>query len=74
MIFSDMATANTSTLRFAKLGPGGQFPAAGATKVRDGIGRVYAPLGVDRNHIIFQIADGSADDGIYVYGPIGFGM
>jgi hypothetical protein len=71
-VFSDSATTSTSTLRFAKLGAGG-LPADGPTTVRAGVGRVYAPLGLDREYVVFQIGDGGADDGIYVYGPIGFG-
>jgi hypothetical protein len=70
LIYSDAATNTSATLKFAKLAP--QFPAAGATTIRAGVGRVYAPLGPDRNYIVYQIADGSADDGLYVYGPIGF--
>jgi hypothetical protein len=72
LVFSDTATTNTSTLRFLKLGAGGQFPAGGPTLIRTGVGRVYAPLGPDLDHVVFQIADGGPDDGIYVYGPIGF--
>jgi hypothetical protein len=72
LVFSDTATTSTSTVRYAKLGAGGAFPAGGATLIRAGVGRVYAPLGPDLDHIIFQIGDGGPDDGIYVYGPIGF--
>jgi hypothetical protein len=70
LIFSDNASVNTASLKFAKVGAG--FPAAGATTIRMNVGRVYAPLGTDRNHIVYQVADGGPDDGIYVYGPIGF--
>jgi hypothetical protein len=71
-IFSDSATETTSTLRYLRLGPGGQLPAGGASLIREKVGRVYAPLGADRNHVIFQVADGGPDDGIYAYGPLGF--
>jgi hypothetical protein len=73
LLYSDGATPATATLRFAKLGANGQFPEGGGTVIREGISRVYAPLGRDRDHVVFQIASGGPDDGLYVYGPIGFG-
>jgi hypothetical protein len=72
IIFSDTATETTSTLRYLRLGPGGQLPPAGPSLIREQVGRVYAPLGADRDHVIFQVADGGPDDGIYAYGPLGF--
>ena len=70
LVYSDRAKDMSATLRFAKLGPG--FPATGGTIIREGAARVYAPLGADRNYVVYYVADGSADDGLYSYGPIGF--
>jgi hypothetical protein len=70
LLFSEPGTANTSTLNSAKLSPG--FPASGATTLRMGIDLIYAPLGPDLNYVVYQITSGGPDDGLYVYGPIGF--
>jgi hypothetical protein len=72
LVFSDTPTTSSSNLRFAKLAAGAQLPAGGPSTIKEGVGRVYAPLGADRDYVIFQIATGGADDGIYAYGPIGF--
>jgi hypothetical protein len=70
LIYSETASATSATLKYAKLGAG--LAAGGATVIRTGISSVYAPLAPDRNFVVYQIADGGSDDGIYVYGPIGF--
>jgi hypothetical protein len=72
LVYSDMAmpAKNISTLRYAKLSPA--LPATGGSIIRMGVGRIYAPLGPDRNYVVYQISDGGPDDGLYAYGPIGF--
>jgi hypothetical protein len=67
LIYSDAAKDSTATLSFAKLAPG--LPATGANVIRMNVDRVYAPLG--DNYIVYQIANGGADDGLYLYGPLG---
>jgi hypothetical protein len=71
LIFSDTSTALVATIRYAKLA-GGQWPAAGPVTIREKAGWVYAPL-VDRDRVVYYVDQGTADDGLYVYGPIGFG-
>jgi hypothetical protein len=70
LLFSEPGMGNTSTLNSAKLSPG--FPAGGATTLRMGIDLIYAPLGPDLNYVVYQMTSGGPDDGLYVYGPIGF--
>jgi hypothetical protein len=72
LIFSDTSTALVATIRYAKLA-GGQWPAAGPVTIREKAGWVYAPLEPDRDRVVYYVDQGTPDDGLYVYGPIGFG-
>ncbi|MEA2698058.1 MAG: hypothetical protein QOI66_2329, partial [Myxococcales bacterium] len=74
LIYSDNAGATTSTVRYVKLGAGGAWPAAGPTTIRAGAGRVFGLLEPDRQYILYQLDSGSPDDGLWIYGPIGFGQ
>jgi hypothetical protein len=74
LIYSDAYTATGITLRAAKLGPGGEWPQAGPTTVRAGVGRVFAILEPARQYVLYELSGGGADDGLWVYGPIGFGQ
>ena len=70
LVFSEPGAGDTSTLNSAKLAPG--LPATGAAKLQTGIDLIYAPLGPDLNYVVYQVTSGGADDGLYLYGPIGF--
>ncbi|HEX3693963.1 MAG TPA: hypothetical protein VH374_01130 [Polyangia bacterium] len=74
LIFSDNVGPTTSTVRFAKLGAGAAWPAAGSTVIRAGADRVFGLLEPDRQYVIFDVNAGGADDGLWIYGPIGFGQ
>ncbi|HXI57971.1 MAG TPA: hypothetical protein VNO55_18025 [Polyangia bacterium] len=74
LIYSDNAGATTSTIRYVKLGAGGAWPAAGPTTIRAGAGRVFGLLDPDRQYIVYQLDNGGPDDGLWIYGPIGFGQ
>jgi hypothetical protein len=75
LIYSDSATGNTSTLRFVKLGAGGQWPAAGPTTISTGVSTVYGLVEPDRQYVVYEIASGAnaGSNGLWLYGPIGFG-
>jgi hypothetical protein len=72
LIFSDTSTGLIANIRYAKLG-GGAWPAGGPVTIKEKAGWVYAPLGAERDHVVYYIDQGTPDDGLYVYGPIGFG-
>jgi hypothetical protein len=74
LIFSDGVGATTSTVRFAKMGAGAAWPAAGSTIIRAGADRVYGLLEPDRQYVVFDVNTGGVDDGLWIYGPIGFGQ
>lgn len=72
LLFSDMTSGNATRLRFVKLGPGGSWPATEPVTIQDGVTRMYAPVGADLQHVLFTVLRGGAEDGLYVFGPIGF--
>jgi hypothetical protein len=72
LVYSDTASGVIATIRYAKLGPGAQWPAAGPVTIREKAGFVYAPLGPNLDNVVYYLDQGGADDGLYVYGPIGF--
>jgi hypothetical protein len=74
LIYSDAYTPTGVTLRAAKLGASAEWPQAGATTVRVGVGRIFAILEPARQYLVYEISSGGADDGLWVYGPIGFGQ
>jgi hypothetical protein len=57
-------------VRATKLAPGGTLGAASTVATN-----VDIPFGVpfDRDYVVYGTFTGGADDGLYVYGPIGFG-
>lgn len=73
LVYSDEARRSSATVRFAKLGSAAQWPEGGPVTIRTGVAPIYAPLAPDRNRVVFTVNDGSAEQGLYVYGPIGFG-
>ena len=74
LIYSDASNGATSTLRFVKLGAGGQWPAAGSTTISAGVSTIYGLVEPDRQYIVYEISSGgSGSNGLWLYGPIGFG-
>jgi hypothetical protein len=73
LIYTDNGAAETADLRYAKLGPGGAWPAAASPTIRAGVGRVYGLLEPDRDYVVYVIANGGPDAGLYVHGPLGLG-
>ncbi|HXI55291.1 MAG TPA: hypothetical protein VNO55_04500, partial [Polyangia bacterium] len=74
LIYSDDAPAATATLRYVKLGPQGQWPAAGPTTISTGVGRVYGLLEPDRQYVVYEVSGAGDAGGLWAYGPIGFGQ
>jgi hypothetical protein len=72
LIFSDTSAGAVATLRYAKLAAGA-WPDAGPVTIREKAGWIYAPLGLERDHVVYYVDQGTAEDGLYVHGPIGFG-
>jgi hypothetical protein len=71
LIYSDGGQAMTADLRYVKLGPGAVWPAGPSPIIRRGVGRVFAVLEPDRDYVVFEVASGGPDDGLYVHGPLG---
>lgn len=74
LIFSDAYGATTTRLRFVKIGPNAEWPAAGPTTISDNVQLVFGLLEPDRQYVVYEIAGDMNTGGLWVYGPIGFGQ
>jgi hypothetical protein len=73
LIYSDNFAGNLSTLKFVKLS-GGQWPASTMpTTIAAGVQPVYGIVGDARDHVVYNILDGTPQQGLYLAGPLGFG-
>ena len=73
LIFSDTYNGATASLRFVKLGPQAEWPAAGPTTISDGVKLVFGMLSPDRDFVVYETNGDVNTGGLWVYGPIGFG-
>jgi hypothetical protein len=72
LLYSDMGDGKLATLRTLKLGPDGAWPPSGSVIAQAQVARVYAVLAPDRDYVLFTPGPGTAEDGLYLFGPTGF--
>jgi hypothetical protein len=73
LIYSDGFSGNLSTLKFVKL-TGGTWPASTMpTTIAPNVLPVYGIVGEARDHVVYNILDGTPQQGLYLAGPLGFG-
>jgi hypothetical protein len=72
LIYSDGYSGGAVTLRYVRL-TGGQWPTTVMpTTIQSNVSQVYGLIGSAREYVMYNVLDGSPQQGLYIAGPFGF--